>query len=421
MFWCLHPQCGLNKNFRVVVLTLVMMCAVLVVITEESVALVHTDSQICSSELDCRLNGACVDGRCVCDQGWKGQFCQSLVVSPATLAYGFNNTLTPNTSCWGGGPPYRDQNGTYHLFVTELANHCGMGTWGRMSQVAHTVSKNFEGPYQKIETPIPTESHNVYYAFSEVDKTHLIFHIGESNNPPSCNPWLNCSDGTTPGGNGPGKPSVPWPPATCPQNMVMVIHYSSSLYGPWTKFMPKLPTIAGWNGSHDGTNPGPLILPNGTILLMTRTGNQRTLPNGTRQHYQNILLFRAQSWKSDFEWVKGRGDNGALDINYAGSNFQTEDPTLWKGRRGYHALFHQLSHAWSSDGIEWHWEGNVTCSVTLSWNGENRYDHERPRVTINEHGDLESLWVSSMVGSKEYSGTIGKDAAQLLYMKVGGD
>ena len=40
----------------------------------------------------------------------------------------------------------------------------------------------------------------------------------------------------------------------------------------------------------------------------------------------------------------------------------TEDPTLWKGRRGFHALFHSsapnktLTHAFSEDAFTWHWD-----------------------------------------------------------------
>ncbi len=157
----------------------------------------------CYTELDCRLNGknrcayvldqgqvcrqagcmawdshsraagsagACLGGSCVCDKGWTGNGCELLDVEPATVAYGFNASTSPSTSCWGGGPPHKDPNGQFHLFVTELANSCGMSTWGRMSQATHAVADTLAGPYKKVDIALPTESHNVYYAYSPVDK-----------------------------------------------------------------------------------------------------------------------------------------------------------------------------------------------------------------------------------------------------------
>ena len=171
-----------------------------------------------------------------------------------------------------------------------------------------------------------------------------------------------------------------------------------------------------WRGG--GTNPAPLILPNGTVFVMTRYANQRTLPNGSKQHYQNINLFRSESWRSEWTWVRGSGEAGALPINFDGSAVQTEDPTLWKGRRGYHALFHELSHAWSPDAIQWYWEPNATAQTILSWNGRIRKDHERPRMIVDENGDVDILFMSSILGPEEYSGTAGKDASQLLAMKA---
>eukprot|EP01079_Euglenida_sp_SAG-EU17-18_P011383 gene11383-9894_t len=32
----------------------------------------------CTSAMDCQLNGACDNGRCVCDKGWKGSDCGQL-------------------------------------------------------------------------------------------------------------------------------------------------------------------------------------------------------------------------------------------------------------------------------------------------------------------------------------------------------
>ena len=73
----------------------------------------------------------------------------------------------------------------YHLYVSEIAGHCGMGTWDRMSQAVHAVSDSLEGPYERSGLAIPTQTHNTYYAYSVPDKMHLIYHIFFGNNPES--------------------------------------------------------------------------------------------------------------------------------------------------------------------------------------------------------------------------------------------
>ena len=176
----------------------------------------------CTTDNDCSLNGACVirssteqtevDGLCDCDKGWTGDCCGKLDVDPTpTVAYGYGGpTAPPGTSSWGGGPPVFD-GGKWHLFVSELAGHCGMGTWDRMSQAAHTVSDKMEGPYTRVGLAIPTQTHNTYYAYSAPDKMHLLYSIYSGTNPESCNPYKTCTNGTTPGHGGGVHPDS-WKP-----------------------------------------------------------------------------------------------------------------------------------------------------------------------------------------------------------------
>jgi hypothetical protein len=37
---------------------------------------------VCETELDCELTGLCVNGNCVCDEGWKGPTCTHLDLVP---------------------------------------------------------------------------------------------------------------------------------------------------------------------------------------------------------------------------------------------------------------------------------------------------------------------------------------------------
>ena len=102
-----------------------------------------------------------------------------------------------------------------------------------MSQAVHATSSKLEGPYERVELAIPTQTHNTYYAFSPLDKIHLIYSIFGGNNPESCNPYKKCTNGSTPG-HGSGVHPDSWQPApTCPLVHGTYLHYSSSLNGPW--------------------------------------------------------------------------------------------------------------------------------------------------------------------------------------------
>lgn len=88
--------------------------------------LASTEARSCTSDLDCQLNGVCsAKGACQCDAAWSAPDCGQLRLYPGTIAY-----HPPNTTAWGGGPPVFDNaTGQWVLFVTEIANHCGLSEW----------------------------------------------------------------------------------------------------------------------------------------------------------------------------------------------------------------------------------------------------------------------------------------------------
>ena len=367
----------------------------------------------CATELDCSLNGACdaASGACACDKGWAGATCDTLHLDPtAHVAYGYTNTSS--VSSWGGGPPVHDAaTGKYHLFVSEIAAHCGMSTWARMSQSVHAVATAVEGPYARAadDNPIiPTVSHNTIYAYSAPDKTHLIYTIFEGTSPQSCNPYLACTSGTTPGGEG-LHPPAGWPAANCTGGPGArgVLHYSKSLDGPWTSAGPITYKYSNPGGvprpPNAGTsNPAPYVFPNGTVLLLGRGKDSIRNSSGTfKQH--NIFLYRAPSWNATYEWVPSDGVGGALNVGAGNDGPSTEDPVLYRGRRGFHIIFHShpdLTHAWSEDGLRWRWSKTVSGPPNHMDVGGG--DNERPRVVLDSNGDLEWLFV----------GQLGVDAAR---------
>ena len=82
------------------------------------------------------------------------------------------------------------------------------------------------------------------------------------------------------------------------------------------------------------------------------------------------------------------------------------------GRRGFHIIFHSspdLTHAWSEDGILWKWCKTVSGPPNHLQRGGG--DNERPRVVLDENGDLEWLFVGQLLGGKA-GGIAGGDGAR---------
>ena len=100
----------------------------------------------CLSDLDCQLNGVCdsASGSCACDKAWSGEQCGTIVLGPGRFAYGGPDY---NVTSWGGGPPVFDNTtGLWNLFVTEIADHCGLSEWQTRSTVIRATSDRPDGP-----------------------------------------------------------------------------------------------------------------------------------------------------------------------------------------------------------------------------------------------------------------------------------
>ena len=144
------------------------------------------------------------------------------------------------------------------------------------------------------------------------------------------------------------------------------------------------------------SNPAPYIFPNGTVLLLGR--GKDAIRNSTgifKMH--NIFLYRAASWNATYEWVPSDGVGGALNVGAGNDGPTTEDPVLYRGRRGFHIIFHSspdLTHAWSEDGLRWHWSETVSGPPNHLAVGGG--DNERPRVVLDTNGDLEWLFVGQL-------------------------
>ena len=75
----------------------------------------------CLTNLDCVLNGECVNGVCQCDEGWTGKNCEMADLIPADTLNSFGSQQYPT---WGGksspAPLFFAQIGERHSGVTSI-------------------------------------------------------------------------------------------------------------------------------------------------------------------------------------------------------------------------------------------------------------------------------------------------------------
>ena len=74
----------------------------------------------CKTNLDCNLLGLCNKNKCECLQGWKGETCDKPDFKPINLTHGYVNE---SSYSWGGNM-FKGNDDKYHLFCTEMSNHC---------------------------------------------------------------------------------------------------------------------------------------------------------------------------------------------------------------------------------------------------------------------------------------------------------
>lgn len=160
-----------------------------------------------------------------------------------------------------------------------------MGSWAYLSTSVHATASCIDGPYKRQNLAVGTWIHNTLYVYSPQDKMHLLYSIGNGSSPPSCNPPIPCKNGRTPGAHGLRPPS-PWPAnITCsPGSHATAIHYSKSWDGPWISagftIFSGAPSghIDPHTSSFGYSNPAPLLLDNGTVLMVTRGNALELLP-----------------------------------------------------------------------------------------------------------------------------------------------
>ncbi|KAJ9458709.1 hypothetical protein DIPPA_16875 [Diplonema papillatum] len=299
----------------------------------------------CGSDYDCALNGACNPSTrtCACYPGWIGAACSRLNETAAGNAAGYQKTESgANVSSWGG-PVWHDAgNGTYHMFVSEMINHCGLDTWASNSRIMHAVSDTLEGPYEAREELFPPFSHEPDVKRAP-DGTYAMFFTQRV--PSNFTACASCTNGSTPQ----SCALFPAHPDTDPTKLST----SPGLNGPWSA------PVTVMENTFSDANLSPLISNGSALLGLWRTFLQ---PNASKG-YSRIHTVTASDYKNPATYRYSTSYADSPDLFNLGG--PTEDPFLYTDRNGkYHALFHNMygcmpcgGHAYSDDGEHWTYTG----------------------------------------------------------------
>ena len=321
----------------------------------------------CSSDSDCNLNGVCTAGACACDRGWSGASCGLLDLLPveASSPAATSGQIWPpkglQQSAWGGNV-VAGEDGGFELVVSDLGA-CGLEAWQTNSRIVSAKSKSLTGPFVFDSEVMGAFAHNanpVKISAGPDSGALAVFHVGDGATKGSLR---RCSNGTTP----PPESSAPVmgarrplgersaarnstkgckPQSYAPIDLAKSIStpYRNGSSGAWSSVRQScvgqdLKRGPPWSGCPHFSNAAPLILANGTSLIL-HAGCPGSQGNG-------LNLAVAPHWTGPYRPLRGTDSAGhnewytpSIDTHAFNSNGCT-DPFLFMDPRGrYHALFH---------------------------------------------------------------------------------
>eukprot|EP00041_Stephanoeca_diplocostata_P018125 m.377693 g.377693 ORF g.377693 m.377693 type:complete len:396 (+) comp20926_c2_seq11:178-1365(+) len=340
-----------------------------------------------SADTSCSLLGTKVDGKCVCDPGWKGEDCATMDLAPVAAISGYINHTYAS---WGGRPLFA--NGKWHLFATEITLQCPLILFMNNSQVIHAVSSQASGPYSKRATVLPPFHHNPTAVGPTPDGYYLLFFIGAD----QVNTQIDCSRGIpkrcTRDNNFCRGKSNPV------SNEAITMAYATSVDGPWKTrvILPRNPdnNTEEWNCGNN--NPSAHVLSNGTVVLVYRA-NPCTGKGG-----ESLGIAIADHWNASY--VRRKGGPIVSPNDGTGNH---EDPFVWADARGnWHIISHDQSkgnvcgsadnhgcgaHLFSRDTYSWTVSKNPAYSTAVHFtNGTigRLQTRQRPQVIFSTDGAM---------------------------------
>lgn len=389
----------------------------------------------CTGDVDCWLNGDCIDGVCVCDAAWTGSACNVLVELPSTQLWPplvLPSNESELASSWGASI-VQDDDGLWHGFFDVV---CGEYTWMHIegAVIVHATAPHVYGPYSFSDVALPQQSMTPHVV-RDLDGSWLLLHERNTSvvGIPQCTGNYSASTDVSAvdehdsyqaaafrasldrgrlkdrkqqlrgGYNGP--PSVA---------------RSKSLYGPWT--------FTDFNVTLDPAwilpNPNPSILPPPNtsstepyFLAFT------TMPaNYTTWGTERIAIASASKWSEGvFTPLTGAGAPPA-------ASSPGEDPFLWRSKRGYHVVYHAMDaaanmsftgvggYAISVDGHNWTFSPTPIYTSSVPWADSRGAPvqftrRERPEFLFdNATGEITHL----LTGCELYVNKVGHSSLSVL-------
>jgi hypothetical protein len=242
--------------------------------------------------------------------------------------------------------------------------------WDTNSFVTHAVSNSVNGTYTKSDVVATHWAHNPQAVVFQNEV--FVFHIGSGNG----SQLVKC-----PYDNDSGYSSSPTDAAITGRKNPQVTYILSSPgpNGPWTSE----PIVV-------CDNPSPLVLRNGTVLLMCSRS-----PEGNGPHWRLHSAATPRGPWTTVQEIFPRSNE---------TNDSAEDPFLWEDKNGYlHVLAHvgppghdadqpsrRLSmHGYSKDGVDWRWSANQPYNSTVVYEDGSSIAYcsaERPKLFLDQEG-----------------------------------
>lgn len=321
-----------------------------------------SDPNACKDDMDCSLNGVCMDGKCACYVQWTGNQCQKLNLLPVRPWSGrmdFDKSTGKNISSWGGAV-LRDDSGLYHMWSAEMEGNCGIGAWLSNSAITHSTSHDPYGRFERQGVVFPVFSHEPCMARAPTGEFVMYFtstiydgqaqhgsseYIFSNGRPPVTNGYCGeCVDGSTTGDCGARNWSAPLPTY---MSWTMDPSNDSSWSVPVAVPEVQLSPLI-------DTNLAPIIFKNGSLYGLWRNDDDRG----------SLHVVYAKDWKKPETYTMiGKRSHPERGV---------EDPFVWLDKNGhFHCLTHGDCgyHSFSMDGFTWQFADGADDECAYPYQG----------------------------------------------------